>query len=165
MCDYGFEVRHVYETLEKQNIKCLMCSSSAWNILVNNEMYNVLKKDFAWDTVWKVVNTIKLECQECGFVMEYNPYILMRDLFPWRYNQPIDVEKDLSGWPIGLQGNENDSLDERQKKFVKEFAMCRDAGLAAYRSGYNPRTAFANGVMLLSLRKIIKAIKQELNIE
>lgn len=78
MEEYNFKVEDVLKIIKKKKIKCLMCSKSEFFILVNDDIYyNVLKENYNWNTLWKVINTIKLECQDCGFVMEYNPYLLM----------------------------------------------------------------------------------------
>lgn len=61
---------------------------------------------------------------------------------------------------FGEDGNENGELDEMQTRFVNEFIKDYDSTQAALRAGYPKQTSSANSSVLLSKRKIIKAIEK-----
>lgn len=140
-----------------KKIKCPLCKNNDFKLIgdINeNQEFNHNEKQKLRKSCFALpIPLIKICCQECGYIFEYKVNTLV--------DAVIKEQKEYSGWPNGLQGNENDPLDERQKKFVKEYIKDSNTEMASIRAGYSPKTANANGTTLMCSRKIIKAIKKE----
>jgi hypothetical protein len=70
---------------------------------------------------------IELICLECGYISRFEALRLMSKYY--------EEEKEFSKYCPS--GNENDPLDERQKKYVEEFLKSEDKNKAARNADYS----------------------------
>ncbi|MDM8312850.1 terminase small subunit [Clostridium cadaveris] len=141
--------------LKLKRIRCPICNTKSWEII--KVLENVTEKNhgdkikYSYEIPMTIVRII---CERCGYICEFNSRLFIQSA---EYEQ-----SEYSGWPTGIQGDENQPLDEKQKKFVEEYIKCEERKEAAFRAGYgNLQTIDAIATKLMSSAKVIKAIKEE----
>lgn len=150
--------KNVLRGLKLKRIKCPVCQEKSWEIIGDIENiyeFNHEEKQIQGNGyIILPIEFVKVLCKNCGHISEFNIEPLIK--------VAKDEQEEYSGWPIGLEGDENEALDDRQKRFVLEYIKDGNKEQAALRAGYeNHQTAHAIGTKLMCSRKIIKAIKEQ----